>query len=419
MNQNCAEVYYFYGKALLELARVENTVLGNALSGVPEETGEPINDSRYGNPDDVAVEEKNEISEKVIDAMCDERTPENGEAKETKPSEETPTNTETEAKPSNEEVTVEKKEGEETTAAEGDAEAEGEEEGEEADEDGAGEAEVEEEGEDITKGDEKMKDDEDADDISNLQRAWEMFELAKLVYSKNFNDNLEFRNKRIAECLLKLGEISIEQEIYEQAISDILESVKLQEQIKENRDERMLAETFYQLALAYQFNARFTEAKESFDKSINIVQLRIEMLKGKLEQTQDDLDKQPIKDEITELETLLPEMLTKLEEVSEQGKETMNLIKEAKECFVQNQLNGENKKVDNGDVKDITNLVKSKRKASSSDQITNESKKTKVDNPTGDEEEATNDAHEKMDDSKPIENNGNSETTHKEQSIDA
>ena len=33
MSWNAAEVYYFYGRALLELARVESTVLGNALNG--------------------------------------------------------------------------------------------------------------------------------------------------------------------------------------------------------------------------------------------------------------------------------------------------------------------------------------------------------------------------------------------------
>jgi nuclear autoantigenic sperm protein len=53
MDENCAEIYFYYGRALLELARVENTVLGNALNGVPEDDS-PIDDSRYGNPDDVA-----------------------------------------------------------------------------------------------------------------------------------------------------------------------------------------------------------------------------------------------------------------------------------------------------------------------------------------------------------------------------
>ncbi len=33
MDIECADLYFFYGKALLELARVENTVLGNALNG--------------------------------------------------------------------------------------------------------------------------------------------------------------------------------------------------------------------------------------------------------------------------------------------------------------------------------------------------------------------------------------------------
>ncbi len=53
-DSQCAEIYFFYGRALLELARVENTVLGNALNGVPtEEENAPINDSRYGNPETV------------------------------------------------------------------------------------------------------------------------------------------------------------------------------------------------------------------------------------------------------------------------------------------------------------------------------------------------------------------------------
>jgi len=372
----CAEVYYFYGRALLELARVESTVLGNALNGVPEESG-PIDDSRYGNPDDVAADEKEEISEKVIDALCNEdkttetetATPAATEA--TAPETATPETTEQAATVPKSTETTEKPAADAAAASTESngtdapaTEAAGEE------EEGDDEECDEEDEEDLSKNDEQVKDEAEADEISNLQRSWEMFELAKLVYSKNFDNDLAFKNKRIAECLLKLGEISIEQEIYDQAINDITESIRLQEEQKEERDERMLAESFYQLGLAQQFNSLFTEANESYQKSINIVQLRIEKLKAKLTQLAEDAEteseRNTIKDEINDLNDLLPEMTSKLEELTEQGQQSMKLIKEAIINNVAgepatNGTNGTNGTT-NGEVKDITGLVKSKRK---------------------------------------------------------
>jgi len=403
----CAEIYYYYGRALLELARVENTVLGNALNGVnTEETG-PIDDSRYGNPEEIPPEEKKEISDKVIDALC-----ENNDASIVDKKEEEATVTTPEAAattngdaPVAEKVVEAEKTVETTTTtttttetpATTETETKAEEENGEEDEE---DDEEEDEDEDLTKNDEQVKDEAENEEISSLQRAWEMFALAKLVYTKNFSDDLKFKNKRIAECLLKLGEISIEQEVYEQAITDIGESIKLQEAEETSvRDERMLAETFYQLGLAQQFANAFTDAAESFQKSINIIQLRVEKLKGKLETgpwTEGDadaeLEKNTIKDEIAEMEGLLPEMTSKLEEVTAQDQDSAKLIQEAKECF----MNGAGAAAvaapiatameTNGEVKDITSLVKSKRKLGSCDDEETNVKKTRLsDVPNGEE----------------------------------
>merc|ERR1719245_1661047 len=327
MGEQCAEVYYYYGRALLELARVENTVLGNALNGVPEDDS-PIDDSRYGNPDDVAEEEQKDITEKVIDALCEERikpeettTPATTETKTETPTEtsaETTTETKTETPTETSAETTTETKTEITTPAPTETTTPN-----------AAETTTESETE------EAAKDSPEAEEISNLQRAWEMFELAKLVYTKNFDNDPIFKNKRIAECWLKLGEISIEQEVYEQAITDISESIRIQEEQKENRDERMLAESFYQLGLCQQFNNMFKEANETYQKSINIMQLRIEKLKGKMEMIKDDVEQEAerntLKDEINELETLLPEMMNKLEEVIEQEAERNTLKDEINE----------------------------------------------------------------------------------------
>jgi len=396
MDAQCAEVYYFYGRALLELARVENTVLGNAMTGIPEGDESNVNDSRYGNPEDVNEEEQKEITEKVIDALCEDRRDEEVPTTETPatetpatetpatetPATETPatetktetpateTKTETPATETKTETPATETPATETPATETPAT-------EETKED---EAEGEEEEGEEEEGDEDSEAaaaEAEAEEISNLQRAWEMFELAKLVYTKNFDNDLVFKNKRIAECLLKLGEISIEQEVYDQAITDITESIRIQEEQKENRDERMLAESFYQLALCQQFNNMFKEANETYQKSINIMQLRVEKLKGKMELIKDnaeqEAERKTMEDEVAELEALLPEMMSKLEEVNEQGQKSLELVKEAKEMMMNAvapaAATSPNSKV-GGEVKDITNMVKSKRKIDATEDTT-------------------------------------------------
>merc|ERR1719466_406314 len=68
MAKECAESYYYYGKALLELSRLESGVLGNALDGVPEE-GDEANTSQVEDPAKMTDDEKKEVEEKVGEAL--------------------------------------------------------------------------------------------------------------------------------------------------------------------------------------------------------------------------------------------------------------------------------------------------------------------------------------------------------------
>ena len=70
MATECAEAYFYYGKALLELSRVESGVLGNALDGVDmENKSADGKDALVEDTEAMTTDEKSEIEEKVADAL--------------------------------------------------------------------------------------------------------------------------------------------------------------------------------------------------------------------------------------------------------------------------------------------------------------------------------------------------------------
>ena len=77
---------------------------------------------------------------------------------------------------------------------------------------------------------------EDPDSMPSLQLAWEIIELARVIFKQvdlRFSFNLiltEFqreesmeRDIKISECYLRLGEVSLEIESYANAVGDFLE----------------------------------------------------------------------------------------------------------------------------------------------------------------------------------------------------
>jgi len=331
--KECAESYYYYGKALLELSRLESGVLGNALDGVPEE-GDEANTSQVEDPAKMTDDEKKEVEEKVGEAL-EENFQESLQKKVEKESEESK---EGEGK------AVESKESKDgdagTSKGSKDKEVEttedeGMEEGDdsEAEESNGEDMDAEKsttEGADNTEGDSEKKDEEE--EPSNLQLAWEMLELAKMVYTKQAEESAVDTKAEIEEKLcstmLALGEVSLENENYKQAVEDIRMCLKKQEILP--KDSRVVAETHYQLGVALGFNSEFEEAVESLNSAIKIIKERINKIKKGIKSPK----KSPTKDEkkeVTELEALIPEIEEKITDTQDMKKEAEAKTKDGNE----------------------------------------------------------------------------------------
>merc|ERR1712034_25225 len=165
------------------------------------------------------------------------------------------------------------------------------------------------EGEDETETteDDKLETDEkkegDDEEPSNLQLAWEMLELAKVVYTKQIetgDGDKTLLEERLCSSILALGEVSLENENYSQAVDDI--KLCLEKQKNLPKDSRLVAEIHYQLGVAQGFNAQYDEAVESLNNAITII-------------------KEKIKKEISELEALVPEIEEKIADTKDMKKE--------------------------------------------------------------------------------------------------
>jgi len=264
----CGDAYFYYGRALLEMARVESGVLGNALDG---EEGSTDDESQDGESQDDDAEDGEEEGDE--DAA----------------------------------------EGEEKEGAEGEEEKEGE-------------------GE---------KTEEEDEDVSNLQLAWEMLELAKVIYQRQEEGN-KAMSLKAAQVFLKLGEVGLESENYPQSIEDFQSCLKIQETHMEV-DDRCLAESHYQLGVAHSFSDDFDKSIDSFTKATKIIEDRIANLEKRKKEKEGWTEEQKKNDaklkedpfytedtEIKELNTLLPEIKEKIvdmEEMKQDSKDKINKVK--------------------------------------------------------------------------------------------
>lgn len=190
---------------------------------------------------------------------------------------------------------------------------------------------------------------ENEEEPSNLQLAWEMFELTKTILLNqvesiqiiNAADDIEAEKKartkadietRISDTFQCLAELSIENENYAQAIEDLETCLTRRQQLMPE-DTRSIAETHYQLGVAKGFNMQFDESVTSLETAIDVLQTRINKLNSKSESSnvsQSNDSSYSIEKEVKEIESLIPEIRIKIADTKDMKAEVLRKLGDKK-----------------------------------------------------------------------------------------
>jgi len=281
--EECGEAYLYYGIALLELGRLENNVLCNALQGFDVHDGEAENSAGQELVEDIdnmTKDEKYEIEEKVGDALQENFDKFDRIAKL-------------------------------HTGVESNSEDYSSEEEERGDEDSEGHK-----GEDIDAVN-------GAEEVGNFEAAWEVLELAKLAFMKTVERTSGDRKKAaealVCRSLLALAEVSLENENYETAVEDLSQCLEKSNSVYLFYS-RFPAEVQYQLGLAHGYLGNVTEAGIAFDGAIDT--LKAGKIALQSEPSSEDRD-----EELAELQSLIAdihEVVAELKESSSSGGEALD-----------------------------------------------------------------------------------------------
>lgn len=337
------EPYLLYGRALLGLAREEAGVLGGGVPGTEEaeeddeEDEEEAEEEKLSNVDEKEDEDE-EQADKETTSEATETTATETKAEDSKVDQEP---AKPEAEKNEEKVessNSEKKEvgkedsskSEENKSAEPPAEKQKDEEKPAAssskdtshvngpscstEQNGVVKENGEDDGEDIGKEDEE-------DEVNNLQVAWEVLELAKLVLLKRGQPGW----KLLADAYRLLGEVAMEGGNFQGALNDLHKCLELLQQI-EPQEPRAIAEIHYQLALAHSLGNEFDASIEEFNKATELLEARIKELEEIKEPPKTDDSFYTVEGEIQELKELLPEIQEKISDMKDFKQEACKLV---------------------------------------------------------------------------------------------
>lgn len=276
---------------------------------------------------------------------------------------------------------------------------EGEEEEGEDGEDG----ETEDAGEGTSDGKDAKEDSEE--DVTNLQLAWEVLELSKLIYNRQESKEMKLK---ASEAHLKLGEVGLETEQYDQALEDLQACLKIQQEHLEP-ESRLIAESHYQIGLACVFSTKYNLALENLRKAVSVINAKMCKLHSYIEEEEkkekrDGFSVINAQKEIKDLKEILPDILAKIEDTEDERNnqdKVKQMVKEnvakggssEKESgikFSEASSTDQSKEKQDSSVIDIGHLVRKKRKPEEDLEATVDSKRAKSDVNDKDTKEVVN-----------------------------
>ncbi|KAK6922788.1 hypothetical protein RJ641_011092 [Dillenia turbinata] len=147
-----------------------------------------------------------------------------------------------------------------------------------------GEPDDEASGEDQEEGKESDVEDlaEADEDESDLDLAWKMLDVARVIVEKNSDDTMEKVN-----ILSTLAEVALEREDVETSLSDYLKALSTLECLVE-QDSRRIAELNFRICLCLEVGSKAADAIPYCQKAIAICKSRMERLGGEIESEQSD-----------------------------------------------------------------------------------------------------------------------------------
>ncbi|CAH1713618.1 histone-binding protein N1/N2-like [Aphis gossypii] len=279
LDEKCAEAYFNYGCALLELSKNQISPVG--LEEKLEEENDDESSTEEMDSNNVTTEDNKASMSDVTNEIEKEETDNVDDTK-----------------------SIEKKENlqEETS--------------DDVKENEVGEQSTEKEDTSVDEGEKPDEEDVGEDEVNDLQIAWEMLELAKVIYK---NKDTEESKLKLAEVLMKCGEVSIEDEKFETAIQDMTESLEIRRLLLPE-DSRIIAETLFQLGIAQELGGSGEQAIELLTEAVTVLNHKIKTLESM------NSDSDTTKAEIAEVKSIIPEIQEKIVDIKERKKAAVSAL---------------------------------------------------------------------------------------------